>query len=421
VTERVLNKKRGIAKIMTALLLISAAISVIIMATAWERVTLDESYQAIKLNVLALDERGEPLPMAWILIFNLTERGSVRIATSRADELGRCSITLKIYRLHVGWTNVVLDREGREVFKRVPVPVFAAHNIIIVVHKYPYHAVRAVPLDPTFMKWPIDEIELRIVARRVFIEKSVMESLPPSTSITHPASPTARSPEYILIDSCNNWTYTNAVVFATWYNVSAYARWHVGSKYEVETKSRVSYDGVNWEPWLSAGSTQITIDRDLETRSFTGNSKVLVKFEYEYRVERYHVIDWETGEEWYEDWAFAIDHTSGVLDPRGYDKVVTTWDGARKGGNYVEIEQGDEAEIPIKGGMHWTFSINVQFTLSVPPPAASVRVTLGVTKVIAPYGYVYYAAGARHSGYEVYVYDANTNWLKMYATWRAEP
>jgi len=369
------------------------------ITTVWRQFALNKNYQIIELNISVVDEMGEPLPMASILIFNLTEKGSVRIVTGHTNELGCCSIILRIYRLHVGWTNVMLSKGEKETFNKVP--IFVAHNIIVVVHKYPYHVVRAIPLDPTFMKWPIDEIELRIVARHVFAERSVIESKPLSTSITHPTSPTAQSLEYILIDSYNNWAYTNVVVFATWYNISAHAKWYVGNKYEVETKNRVSYDGANWKPWLSAGSTQITIDRDLKTRSFTENSKVIVKFEYEYRIERYHVIDWETGEEWYEDWAFAIDHTAGVLDPRGYDKVVTTWNGTKKGGNYVEISQETENNVPIKGGIK-------QMSL------------LGV-KIMAIYGYVHYAVGTWYSGYKAYIYDANTNWLEMYAIWRTRP
>lgn len=404
--------KRGMIIVVALfLIVITLIMSVTAIDMVLKQVSLDERYQVVKLNILVESEDGMPLPMASILVFNLTERGSAHIITSYTDEFGRCLITLKIYRLHIGWTNVILDKKGKEVFKDVPAPVFIAHNIIIVAYKYPYHVMRALSLDPTFMRWPVDEVELKVVARRIFSEKTAVGS----------TYSTTQSVEYILIDSDNSWAYTNVVIFATWYNISAYARWDIGNKYEVETKQRISYDGVNWESWLSAGSTQITIDRLVETKSFTGNSEVIVKFEYEYRIERYHVIDWSTGEEWYEDWAFAIDHTTGILDPRSYDKVVNTWDGTKKGGNYVEIEQEDKSGIAIKGGIHWTFSVDVQFTLSIPPPTASISVTLGVTKVIAPYGYVYYSAGTWYPGYDVYVYDANTNWLKMYATWRTQP
>jgi len=369
--------------------------------------SFNENYQIVVLKVRVLDSSGKPLSYASITVFNITEKGSYVIYTCKADEFGIADITMRIRRRHVGWTNLIM-KDGEIKYVEIPRPLFAIQNFIITVYGRKEYMVYALPINPTFTKWPVDTIELEIKTEPVTLKPLSEEDK---------AKLSNGDEFYELLDWDEKWKYTTCAIIATWYNISAGYNWPKDCLEEVSFKWRWSYDLENWSPWYSSGYTLIEFDRKCNSNglAFTGNKKVAIKFEFKYRIERWKVIVYDGVI--YEDRVFGVNTNN---DPRGWREAISTWDGRKKGGNYYEIPQGRRSDISVTGGIEWQWHISLSFSLSV-PPSASVSINLDLCKYEIPVATVTYVAGTWYSGYSVYVYDAGSNWEKSFATWRTQP
>ncbi len=366
-------------------------------ASYYAEVIIGRERQGLTLHVYVIDENSTPVSNAQVKLYMLTENGAQTLSTSMSDENGYTRIHVIIPRKYV--------TDDKETGK----PIYASINLMISAAKNNMLGVKVFPVDPTHINWPEDQREITIMlkksrANNVASEVTKIQSESLGCSINEPNE--------------QRYVFTKVLMFTTWNNITAYYNYPAGAKIRIESKKCECFDPYGTpldcsDPnnWISAGYTEITLDRLLTTsKIFTDRYMYTLYFEFLYEK----VLFW--GDFIILSPYYLLYAADTSTDPRDYSLSSATWDGQLPNSNtYYITHQGDTSGIPISGGDNWVFSVSVG--ISVSNGGASVGVSLGVSKVPAPQAFLYISAGKWYEGYSVKTVSPDGGFLKAYSGW----
>lgn len=374
-----------------AVMLILVIFTPLIATSAFSKFANNEK-QDLELIFYARNERGNPMMGVIIDVYMLTDKGKIFLGKTLTNEDGRGSIYISIPRKYVGDDKITKK------------PIYASVNLKAYAHKDDMVGSKTFPIDPTYMNWPFDIKEITIKLRN--IKKSNTANIS-----SHDVQPLYNESEY-------SYAYTQVLLFTTWNNISASYDYPIGAKIRIESKQcwwRYDQSGnlLNCSvtnAWESDGYTEVTLDSGISSPELSGRYIYNLYFEILY-------THYTGGDPYLLGVYEEIYATDTSTDPRAYSRSMSEWDGTLPdGATYYITIQGDTRKLQVTGGDNWVFSVSVSFGVS--KEGAGVGVSLGVTKVPAPYATLAVHAGTYYNDYYVVkTVSPDGYFLKSYSNW----
>ncbi|MDW8033398.1 MAG: hypothetical protein RMI79_00375 [Nitrososphaerota archaeon] len=356
----------------------------------------DANVQNINIRVKVMMKNGNTAMYPYVQIFHLTENGPSLIAGGPSDQNGLYTSRITIPRI---WKNKLYVSESSELDRKA-VDVYAAANILVIAYdeKYGLAGSRAFSLDPTYIKWPTDSLNVEVI---------LTDELPKTLGVSEKIGVLS------VPSPVETWQFTNVVEYAVWDQIWAYAEFPQGTKIDVEMKQRVYDPQTNQylTDWISSGSTTITLDRGFGLPTITGKQKFTEKFKFKY-ILCYISIPYTP---YYYETVYAVDTPD--KDPIENENIWSSWSGSVSGSDpYITGQNTPWTEIPITQASQWAFTVTVSFGVSFPP--GSVSISLGVIRYSIPYGKVRIMTGTWAQGYKVFTYGREYGFRRSYSVWR---
>ncbi len=376
-----IRNKRRLIVLLSALILFILAVSFLPAMYAW---WVSPWRQGVTLHVKLIDDEGRVVPYALVRVFLLTDNGPVLLASSGTYRCGEAVLHVFVPRVGDGFMLVpqrVADSWGDKptytLIEDTRKPIYASVNLeVFAVGLSPEGkmvGVRVFSLDPTYMKWPEDSASITVKMWRV-PSLNTLNSNGSETPLVRGKMESGSG----ITSEVSWWQYTPILKYGAWDGIKEWYNIRIGSKVEIESKTRACV--MYCEPWRSAGSTQVTIDRGLTGGYLTGE---LVRTLYaEFKYVDFTYCDTFAGI--CEETVYAAD--TGMDFPK-YEYLDESWDGHLPSSPYVYYtDVGETGRIAILGGYHWDLSVTVGVNVGGEP-----SVTLGVTfvKVSNPTSFLY--------------------------------
>ncbi len=349
----------------------------------------DPNYQSVRLSVVVVGPDGDPIQNAKVIIYKLSEDRTDKLLEGYTDPQGTAHFTLKISREFKGTETALINGEYRLI------TIYKSHNFRAVALADNLLGSSTFSLDPTLMKWPGDDVLLRLEAR-------------PFAGVTSTS-------DLELVETDETYQFTQVHLFTSWNNITTRDYWPSSSKPKIQSKERwTDLNGNIILDWSETGSTTVTLDFSYISPKYTGKKLIKLLFEFKYRYERWFVVGGPVTPAGYVEYVYAVDTSVDPVDRR---VSTSSWSGGQFTGYITHVNQGESIGVDITGGIEWTFSVGVSFGVSWPPGSVSVSVSLGITKTTTPTAKCWVQAGSWLEGYRVHIYDNGWARQHIYVVW----